>query len=472
MINKVSRKKFHNIMLLLGFLFYLFFLVMDGPVIKDDSFSYIDMHGYREPVYTLFVLICRKIFPIGEYGYLYVVVFFQGILMTIASSSLAKYISDEFKLSNWNSLVVYSFPYLVSLLFRFAAGDPENQFMYSNTILTEGITIALHLLVSRFIFEYLRYQSRRSLLWSSFLCFIGISTRKQMGIWLIILVIVIFICNVKKKLVNTIVKCIAIWSVVILSSMLLDRTYNLLVNDQFSGHVNDNRFIATMIFYTADDSDINCIEDEELKNLYFDIYESCREQGLLKPKKEANLGWFERSYHFVCSYDQIQLKTMYPMIRDKLSTMNFASEIEDSEQRLDQVVKYYIDSCLLNSIPRMGSVYIDNILTGFVTTVAQRNRILSVFALFMYIGYFACMMTLFMYGQKKGCSEELKGILWWAVFVLISIVVNVGTVGVVIFCQTRYMIYNMAMFYMAFYIMIQYMARIFLNSCVRRHPML
>ena len=43
----------------------------------------------------------------------------------------------------------------------------------------------------------------------------------------------------------------------------------------------------------------------------------------------------------------------------------------------------------------------------------------------------------------------------FASFVLISIVINVGLVSMVIFCQTRYTIYNMALFYISLLLMLQ-----------------
>ena len=42
-----------------------------------------------------------------------------------------------------------------------------------------------------------------------------------------------------------------------------------------------------------------------------------------------------------------------------------------------------------------------------------------------------------------------------ASLVLVSIVINVGLVSLVIFCQTRYTIYNMALFYISLFLLLQ-----------------
>ena len=281
-----------------------------------------------------------------------------------------------------------------------------------------------------------------------------------MMIWLIILLIVVMLCDKKNKLIMNLLKGVTITIIVIVSCILLDRSYNYLVNDQFVGHVNDNRFIATMIFYTAEEADIACIENEELKQLYLDIYHSAKEQGLLKPGKEEEMGWFDRCYHFVCSYDQLQLRTMYLIIKERMPELEFARELTNEGQRLDAIISYYNDACLLNNIPRMVSVYIDNILTGFVATISQRNRLLSIYSVFVYLGYFASMVLLHVYGKQKGYTDQLKGILSFAYLTLLCISVNVGLVAAVIFCQTRYVIYNMSIFYISFFLMVVYLGKI------------
>lgn len=441
---------------MIGIAFYGMFAIIDGPVWFNDSGAYTRMDISREPMYSLFLAFFRGLIPFGSDIYLYAVVVAQGIIAAVAVAVLVGYLSDELNLSNMLSLGIYAFPYLVSLLFRFVAGD---RFMFSNAILTEGVTVSLHLLFIRFLYEYIKYQSKKSLIWCVVLCFIGINTRKQMMVWLLVLTVVILVCNAKKAFAKNIVKSIMVCGIVLLSSLLFDRTFNLLINDQFSGHVNDNRFIATMIFYTADSSDVECIENEELKKLYFDIYTSCKEGGLLKPDKDSGMGWFDRAYHFVQSYDRVQLRTMYPMIREKMPELEYAKEITEEEKRLDKIISYYIDECLINNIPRMGSVYVDNVLTGLVTSISQRNRLLSIYALLAYIGYFTCAGYLVMYGHRNGYTNELKGILTFAGLVILCILVNVGVVAAVIFCQTRYTIYNMSIFYMAFFLMIQYIGK-------------
>ena len=118
-----------------------------------------------EPIYSLFLAIFRQLLHGNENIYLMIVVVVQGIIAAICALVFTSYVSKEMELSNVLSLGVWVFPYLVSLLFRFVADD---HFMYSNTILTEGLAVSLHLLFVRFVFEYLRYQSKRSMIGVAF----------------------------------------------------------------------------------------------------------------------------------------------------------------------------------------------------------------------------------------------------------------------------------------------------------------
>ena len=127
--------------------------------------------------------------------------------------------------------------------------------MYSNSILTEGIVIALYLLFFRYLLEYCLHQNRKSLILSSILVFVMVSTRKQMFMTLALLIICVVAVNIfrKKTLwgIGTVILC----TLGILGcSMLLDVGYNYILRGNAVRHTNDSRFVTTMAFYTADRS--------------------------------------------------------------------------------------------------------------------------------------------------------------------------------------------------------------------------
>ena len=174
---KVKPNAFSILSLTISLGFYLFFAFYDGAVICVDSPGYITMRLSREPFYPLLLAFFRKLF--SEFPndfYLTAVAFFQSILMAIATWSLVDYIRKELRLPKTVAFLTLMMPLAVSFLCRFAA---KRESMYSNSILTEGIAIALYLLFFRYLLEYCLHQSKKSLLVSSILVFIMISTRKQ-----------------------------------------------------------------------------------------------------------------------------------------------------------------------------------------------------------------------------------------------------------------------------------------------------
>lgn len=106
---------------------------------------------FRKPAYPLFLALFRLIFS-GFHSdfYLTAVIFAQSVLAAIAAWSFADYLSKEFKLNKLFSLMILFIPLFVSLLCRFAA---QRESMYSNAILTEGISISCYLLFFRFVIE-------------------------------------------------------------------------------------------------------------------------------------------------------------------------------------------------------------------------------------------------------------------------------------------------------------------------------
>ncbi|MGL5260202.1 MAG: hypothetical protein ACRC7V_08840, partial [Lachnospiraceae bacterium] len=161
-------------MFALCLLFYLFFAFFDGVILSVDSPTYIEMSITREALYLFFLKLFEGIF---KEQYLFMIVVAQSILAAMAAFVLAKYLYREFKLPKILYLIFTFLPLLVSLMNRFVAGRAS---MYSNTILTEGITISLYLILFRYLLEYLYHKENKALIASIVITILLIATRKQM----------------------------------------------------------------------------------------------------------------------------------------------------------------------------------------------------------------------------------------------------------------------------------------------------
>ncbi|MBP9997232.1 MAG: hypothetical protein KBT19_08235 [Lachnospiraceae bacterium] len=453
----------------LPFAFYIFFWAYDGVVICADSETYIDMAYSREPLYPMFLALCRTIF--GTQAYLKVAVLIQSVLAAEATLCITIYLKEKFDLSTFWTYAVMAMPMATSLLCRFAAGRAS---MYSNSVLTEGITISLYLFFIRYVLEYLEKGDRRSLFILSTIAILGISTRKQMYVMLIMIVVgIIYRCifeckyagsayihtakvpnaehGVKVDRKRCIFRCIYTLVVTVFAvtaiSTLVDCTYNYVLRGQFGRHTEDNRFITTVAMYTAERDYVEYIEPE-YRDVFLQIYDECEKEGYLLNSEPE--GWYDAATHFADHYDLIQLDTMENMLQQYVENGQWDDDMPVLD-RMDVIRKSFNKSLIPHEIGDCIHVFINNFFVGLVTTVATRTPILCVYTVAVYLIY-VVLLIMCIVGIKDR-NRKYKVTLVSAV-TLISICINVGLVSAVIFAQTRYTIYNMPLFYIAMIIMI------------------
>ena len=155
----------------------------------------------------------------------------------------------------------------------------------------------------------------------------------------------------------------------------------------------------------------------------------------------AGEGWYNNVVHFGDYYDRIQIDTMCPAIRDYAELYN--SDYTAIELMTDDITNVMIKSLLPVTAPRIAKVLFNNFLSGMVTTIAQRNHILIWYSLAAYLGYIGLLVF---YRKIAGRNDMVVNL---CLLTLLSIVINVGLVSAVIFCQTRYTVYNMPLFYVS-----------------------
>lgn len=441
---KTKRNNLYSLILgIVSIAFYLFFAFFDGAVICVDSPSYINMSITREFLYPALLAIFRSLF--GEPYLLYVVIL-QSLLTAFAAWKITIYIRDKFALGYVSSTVIFLIPIFVSLLNRFIA---KRGSMYSNSILTEGLAIPLFLLFICYIYDYLVEETYKSFIVSSILSGILIALRKQMYITFILLFLVYLFVQIRSKentdriWIRSIIKAFAVCAIIFLSVTLLDHTFNYIVRGRFVGHSSDNRFVLTMVIYASEEEYAEVLP-EKLQPLFLDIYETCNEQGYLM--NNAGKGWYNNVSHFGDNYDFIQIDTMWPAIRQFVGE-NYTDDSTDLELITDEITNEMIISLLPKTVPKITRVLCNNFLSGLITTIAQRNRILIYYSLVAYLGY---ILLLGFYWKRIGKMDDTIKL---CLLTLLSIVVNVGLVSTVIFCQTRYTIYNMPMFYISLCVM-------------------
>lgn len=296
--------------------------------------------------------------------------------------------------------------------------------------------------------------------------FLMISSRKQMLMVLPILFFAYVYVN-RQKFWKSVMFGGLLCILILPCFKVFDCTYNYVIRGSFQGHSSSNRFVTTMIFYNAKASDAQYIADKEVRQIFLEIYDICDEKGYLG--KHAGKGWYNEVEHFGAHYDHIQIDTMWPMLAEHAQQMVDSEYTERAIDDIELNTLYdtqtdYLNSVIISAVlphqlSRLCKTLCNNFLSGLVTTIAQRKLILLPYTIIMYMVYIFLSCRIMLYcrkGEKNGLTD-ISLAKWGStlsVVTFLGIFFNVFLVSSVIFCQTRYTIYNMPLFYMTLALLI------------------
>lgn len=485
-----SRHHFYFASLSLDLIFYLSFILHDGPILCEDSPSYIGMEYSREPIYPLLLALFRKIFGTensiyGSPRYLVPVVILQAVVMAVCVWYTARVIAGILpgrgrvlpeswriairrtgKEKSGEADLVYTsevFWYIgatlifwgVDLLNRFFAARNS---MYVECIMTESLCIPLFYLFLARTYLYLKEHRKKDLLFLFVLMFVMMSIRKQEMITCAIVCGFSFLYDLIGHRRWKAFLSLAVTSIAALFCMtLLDYSYNYAMHGVWMHHTHNYKGGACTLLYTATRDDADLFADEEDRKLFLDIYDQMEEQGLTYDSIPSVSDWIARTDHYADSYDIIGFNVMIPTIKEYVDASQPGLGEAQREIAVDEKQKVIQDTLLGQDKTNLLQLWRGSFAEGFVNTVLRKSRRLIGAALALYLIYFAELILLVRrrhLRRKKGASDPEDGqVLLFGFLVLFAIVVNVLVVGSMIFAQTRYMVYNMPFFYIAFFLM-------------------
>ena len=197
--------------------------------------------------------------------------------------------------------------------------------------------------------------------------------------------------------------------------------------------------VITTSLYVCDREDADLIKDEDARDIFIKVYDEL-------DKKQANIKYAEGgivklSEHYANSFDVITIDTTLPMLEEDAVTRGFDEGLR-AEMEADRVSKVILAAILKDNLGKYAKVYISSVYNGLVNTVAKRNSLLDIYAMIAYFCYIMIMIVLSRDSEKRPVS-------FFGFIVLGAIAVNVMVTSALIFCQPRYMMYNMALFYIA-----------------------
>lgn len=428
--------------------FYLAFCFVFGVQMGADSRGYINMVSAREPVYPLFLWVFRSLF--GEKLYLWIVIVLQNLIMAVAVWWSTEEIGKRFSLPGIVQAGMIAVHFGVACICQFLA---ERGAIYSNMIMTEGITISMWLFFMGLVFRAVLDENKKALVIALLLAAFMMDTRKQMAVGYITICAAVFFGRMGKDALKEYLKKLVIVVCGCVLSLVLalggTRLYNFVLRGDFVQNTRDMNLVLTTTLYAADKEDAILIEEERVRELFVLTMEKLEETE--SNYRFAGSGWRALEEHYENHFDVITIDTTGHLYIDYAVERGFAEGIE-AEQEADRMSAVIVRSLFADNLGTYLRIYGASFLNGLINTVAKRSSLLDWYALAAYIGYIALMLMCL---RKEACrTEGMVGL-----FVLLAILVNVGVAAALIFCQTRYMIYNMALFYVAGILMLWKVSR-------------
>ncbi len=281
---------------------------------------------------------------------------------------------------------------------------------------------------------------------------------------------------------------------------LIGHGYNRIFHGVWSFHTGSADKIDSTLLYTAAQEDAKLFERyggedaEELRQLFLQIEEELTERrlryadamGEAVPEQETEAagtenagteaagteaagtenaagkssggdtgasvqkaaGWVELCSHYADSYDIIGFEVLDPLVDAYVREQH--PELEPGTMTFsvaaDQVCRE-LERVLLHQQPgRLLHLWLNNLRKGLVNTVLRVGTVLNWAALLLWSAYAVLLLAGVLSGRGRG-SRSCSGELLLAGLVFLGTLVNAAVVGAIIFPQTRYMIYNMGLFY-------------------------
>lgn len=362
-------------------LFYLLFPLLDGPVWCVDSGGYAQMHITREPLYPSFLALCRGIAQLLRADALMVVVILQSLLAGTATWYAGYSIGQLKNHSRMIQLTAVLFQFAVTLLCRFAANRGS---AYTNSILTEGLSLSLFVLFSVRLFLFIRTEQKKHLCLTLLYSLLLVCLRKQMMITLLVMVIVFgWYVLIRDRKICRFLGLTALVCSVFLTAKGIDRVYQYAVRGVWMEHSGNSMGMLCTLLYSSDvGRDVALFQDETLRKIYTEIMRQADEQQLLYAYAES--GWLPLSSHYADSYDAIGYGIINPVVEGYIAQNYDYSEAE-AAMKYDEICKEMSRTLFRQSPMPLMKVYVYNTFKGFVNSVARANRFLSMYAAAAYL---------------------------------------------------------------------------------------
>ena len=433
------RKRIIDITIFLVFAVFFGFLLITGePQYLGDSFQHEMQFVTREPVYALLIQFLRFLSPEHHYE---LIILVQNILAIVANTIFVCVLRRLLNLK-W-----YMLPVMIVILLAPHIMTPlasASGMVITNSLLSEGISYSLYLF---FILHILKAVWSRNILGKdslfAFFWAIGVSlVRGQFMVLILVWFLAMAIIAFLQKKWKQIAIFVVMLAVAFVGRGLLVKTYNYCEQGLFVDTASGKAMSVANVLYVADREDGEAITDEGLRELFYEIYDRAYADGM--NYQFSPDGLLARAAHHEECHDSLNFD-YFAIAAKEYVTENTGVTVEDYQLMMvevDKVASALMSELLPQVVVKYAYNYVAMVLMGFVRSVAMVHPIFNWYALVIYL--IAMILTIFVWVKK----HDSKAAPFMAL-VLLMITGNVTGTSLMIQCISRYMLYNLPLFYLA-----------------------
>lgn len=433
------RKRIIDITIFLVFAVFFGFLLITGePQYLGDSFQHEMQFVTREPVYALLIQFLRFLSPDHHYE---LIILVQNILAIVANTIFVCVLRRLLNLK-W-----YMLPVMIVILLAPHIMTPlasASGMVITNSLLSEGISYSLYLF---FILHILKAVWSRNILGKdslfAFFWAIGVSlVRGQFMVLILVWFLAMAIIAFLQKKWKQIAIFVVMLAVAFVGRGLLVKTYNYCEQGLFVDTASGKAMSVANVLYVADREDGEAITDEGLRELFYEIYDRAYADGM--NYQFSPDGLLARAAHHEECHDSLNFD-YFAIAAKEYVTENTGVTVEDYQLMMvevDKVASALMSELLPQVVVKYAYNYVAMVLMGFVRSVAMVHPIFNWYALAIYL--LAMILTIFVWVKK----HDSKAAPFMAL-VLLMITGNVTGTSLMIQCISRYMLYNLPLFYLA-----------------------
>lgn len=467
-VKKIQPSKGAKQFILLGtFLSFFAVIWIVSPLgIYPDSGSYIAMQPGREPLYCSFLAFFRWIFNeadtivwlsasgqldtekaweyINKWPALHVSVLCQSILAGFSCYALTQSVKKAFKTGTALTIMVALgtlIPYVLTPL------ASASHMVLNTAVLTEGLAFPLYYFFLAAMVNGLFAKNDKDKIKHYAIAFVMALllalTRNQMlvafgGFFVVVLGELFLRKGARKHILR---KGLLLVVLAVLFLELRKGCCDLYNNVALKGYQGTNTGtynLLTTVLYLSDEEDAQAIADDEERALFLAMRDEMVRQGLTY--RDAEDGILNHAYHYEDAYDVIGLEIQMPMLFGYVEKMGVPQG--EALNRVVQITSRMVKAVAPAVIPLYIANYGATVVSGFVRSIASSGTIMGYYALLAY--FVSALIMVYLYRKDKdSCGAKLL------LFAFLMVGINVCATALMIMCLSRYMIYNISLFYIA-----------------------